>query len=58
MKERPPSKEHPPHTFGPISCIGSKFYSNERPPWSGKLHVANGGYLWSLRSTATSAMHI
>jgi len=27
-KERPP-KEHPPPTFGPISCIGSKL--NERP---------------------------
>ena len=24
-KERPPSKERPPPTFGPISCIGSKF---------------------------------
>ena len=25
MKERPPSKECPPSTFGPISCIGSNF---------------------------------
>ena len=36
--------------FSPISC-------NECPPWS-ELHVANGVYLWSLRSTAISSMHI
>ena len=50
VKECPPSKERPPPTFGPISC-------NERPPWS-EFHVANGVHLWSLRSTAISAMHI
>ena len=34
-----------------------KVYSNEHPPWS-KLRMVDGVYLWSLRSTATSAMHI
>ena len=41
----------------PISCLGSKVYSNEHPPWS-KLCVANEVYLWSLGSTASHAMHI
>ena len=42
-----------------FSCIWSKFIItwNEHPPWN-ELRVANAVYLWSLRSTATSAMHI
>ena len=36
--EHPLTKERPPATFGPISCIGAKVYLNEHPLCS-KLHV-------------------
>ena len=53
-KERPPSERVPTPYF---CCFlyRIKVYLNERPPWS-KLRMANVVYLWSLRSTATSAM--
>ena len=43
--------------FRPSFLYRIKVYSNEHPPWS-KLHMANGVYLWSLRSIVSSAMHI
>ena len=55
MKECPLSKEYQPPSFDPTFCTGSK--SNEYPPWS-KLCMTNGAYLWSLRSKASTAMHI
>ena len=51
-------KEFPPSTFCPISCIGTKFSSNEHPTWS-ELHIASevhfrvGG-----RGVEKYAMHI
>ena len=54
-KECPLSKEYPPPSFDPTLCIGLK--SNEYPPWS-ELCMTNGAYLWSLRSKASTAMHI
>ena len=52
------AKERPHPTIGSIKFLYLvKVYSNERPPWS-KLCVANGVYLWSLRSIAPSAMHV
>ena len=50
-------KEYPPPTFGPISCIGSKFTRNECPPCS-KLRMTNGVHTWSFRSTTSIAVHI
>ena len=57
------AKECPPPTFGPISSIGSKFtrrapmHPRESFAWR-ELCVANGVYLWSMRSTTSSTMHI
>ena len=34
VKEHPLVKERPPPTFGLISCIRVKVYSNEYSPWS------------------------
>ena len=57
MKECPPSKKRPHPTFGPISCIGSKFTQMSAYPWASFAWLMEW-YSWSLRSTATSAMHI
>ena len=43
-------KERPPPTFGPISCIGSKFTQMSAHP--------GVSFAWSLRSTASSALRI
>ena len=43
-------KEHLPPTFGPMYCIGSKF------TWMSAHTIAS--FVWSLRSTPSSAMHI
>ena len=43
-------KEHPPPTFGPVSCIGSKFSQMSAHP--------GATFKWSLRSMASSAMRI
>ena len=48
-KDRPLTKEHPPPTFGSISHIGSKFTQMRAHP--------GASFAWSLRSTASSAMH-
>ena len=49
-KERPLPKERPSPTFGPISCIGSKFT---------RMSAHHGAsFAWSLKSTASSAMRI
>ena len=34
VKECPSSKDRPPLSFGPISCIGVKAYLHDHPPWS------------------------
>ena len=47
VKEHPLTKEHPPPTFGPISCMGSKFTWMIWAPTMERL------FTWSLRSTAT-----
>ena len=44
------SEEHPPPTFGSISCVGSKF--------TGMSNHLGLSFMWSLRSTASSAMRI
>ena len=46
VKEHPLTKEHPPPTFGPISCMGSKFTWMICAPTMEQL------FTWSLRSTA------
>ena len=50
MKKGPLTKERPPPTFGPISCIGSKFTWMSAHP--------GASFAWRLRSTTSSAMRI
>ena len=49
-KKGPFTKEYPPSTFGPISCIGSKFIWMSAHP--------GASFASSLRSTASSAMRV
>ena len=49
-KKGPLMKEHPPPTFGPFSCTGSKFTRMSTHP--------GASFAWSLRSTASSTMRI
>ena len=49
-KKGPFTKERPPPTRGPISCIGSKFIWISAHP--------GASFAWSLRSTASNAMRI
>ena len=49
-KEHPLTKEHPPPTFDPFCCIGSKFTWMSAHP--------GASFAWSWRSTASSAMQI
>ena len=44
------TKEHPPPTFGPISCIGSKFTWMSAHP--------GASFAWCLRRTSLSTMRI